>query len=239
MCSVRNYKNDRQQNFIGRLIGRLSGQFRADNDRSFDRSLPRFCDRTSAVARSARVNPLVFLADKNKLAKFVLTFFIPHNNNNCLTVWLFWLFYKYQKRKWLQQDNFCYSKASRAPNAIDPVAVESHENTLPHHQASPCNRSLDSGFSDSDRSHSPEIYDDGTPKRRRHRRRVVRNVSVVRERPHLAKRIHHRLSSLWKDTEGPPDPAHTSTPKAEKHRVKRCLLQSDEINWSNYIEQHR
>ena len=42
MYSMRNYKNDQQQNLIGRLIGRSSGQFRADNDRSFDRSLLRF-----------------------------------------------------------------------------------------------------------------------------------------------------------------------------------------------------
>ena len=44
---MRNYKNDRQQNLISRLIGYSSGQFRTDNDRSFDRSLQRFRGRTS------------------------------------------------------------------------------------------------------------------------------------------------------------------------------------------------
>ena len=55
MYSVRNNKSDRQQNLIGRLIGRSSGQFRADNDRSFDQSLLRFLAVVLAVEQPARV----------------------------------------------------------------------------------------------------------------------------------------------------------------------------------------
>ncbi|XP_043267700.1 protein inscuteable homolog isoform X2 [Venturia canescens] len=96
--------------------------------------------------------------------------------------------------------------------------------------ASPCNRSLDSGFSDSERSNSPDVYDeDGTPKRQRRRRRAV-----TRGRAQLAHRIHSRLSSLWKDSDLPPNPAHTSTPKSERHpKVLRASrrMQPKEIVW--------
>ena len=50
---MRNYKNDQQKNFIGRLIDRSSGKLEADNDRSFDRSLLRFAV-VLTVAQPAR-----------------------------------------------------------------------------------------------------------------------------------------------------------------------------------------
>lgn len=66
--------------------------------------------------------------------------------------------------------------------------------------ASQGNRSQDSGFSDSDSS-----AEEGTPTGRRRR---IRN----RERRHRRPR-NHRLSSLWRENEVPPNPAHHSTPK--------------------------
>ncbi|XP_063979773.1 protein inscuteable homolog [Diachasmimorpha longicaudata] len=61
--------------------------------------------------------------------------------------------------------------------------------------------SLDSGFSDSERSKSPDIIDNGTPRRQRRRRRRSRD----RPRP------NPRISALFREH----DLLHTSTPKRE------------------------
>ncbi|XP_015119704.1 protein inscuteable homolog [Diachasma alloeum] len=61
--------------------------------------------------------------------------------------------------------------------------------------------SLDSGFSDSERSKSPDIMDNGAPRRQRRRRRRSR------DRP----RVNPRVNALFREH----DLLHTSTPKRE------------------------
>ncbi|KZC09259.1 PREDICTED: protein inscuteable homolog [Dufourea novaeangliae] len=63
-------------------------------------------------------------------------------------------------------------------------------------------RSLDSGFSDSERSNCSEHYENETPMRRRRRRRIKDRRQSV----------HPRLGSVWLD-ESLPNPTYTSTPK--------------------------
>lgn len=69
--------------------------------------------------------------------------------------------------------------------------------------------SMDSGFSDSERSRSPDFIDNGGRRRRRRRRRSL-------NRP----RGNHggfKFQSFWRDNEIP-NPAHTSTPKRQSLR---------------------
>lgn len=137
--------------------------------------------------------------------------------------------------------NFFFSENSRSEAVNDGVLMENRSLAMPHNESSssPCNRSLDSGFSDSERSNSPEIYIDGTPRQRRRRRRML-----TREGPLLPQRLHDRLSSLWKDTERPPNPAHTSTPKVEQQsRRVNCRIKPKKISWmrsaSSPVERQR
>ncbi|XP_076626659.1 INSC spindle orientation adaptor protein [Colletes latitarsis] len=64
-------------------------------------------------------------------------------------------------------------------------------------------RSLDSGFSDSERSNCSELYENETPRRRRRRRRF-------KDRRHGA---HSKLDSNWLEDETLLNPTCTSTPK--------------------------
>ncbi|XP_061932143.1 protein inscuteable homolog isoform X2 [Apis cerana] len=64
-------------------------------------------------------------------------------------------------------------------------------------------RSLDSGFSDSERSNCSELYENETPRRRRRRKRV-------KDRRH---KIHSRNGVVWLEDETIPNPTYTSTPK--------------------------
>ncbi|XP_076380594.1 INSC spindle orientation adaptor protein isoform X1 [Megalopta genalis] len=62
-------------------------------------------------------------------------------------------------------------------------------------------KSLDSGFSDSERSHCSELYENETPRRRRRRRLKDRRQGT-----------HSRIGSVWLDR-STPNPVCTSTPK--------------------------
>ncbi|XP_076665381.1 INSC spindle orientation adaptor protein [Andrena cerasifolii] len=64
-------------------------------------------------------------------------------------------------------------------------------------------RSLDSGFSDSERSNCSEVYENETPIRRRRRKRVKDRLHGVQQ----------RIGSLWLGGEALPSPSYTSTPK--------------------------
>ncbi|XP_076767006.1 INSC spindle orientation adaptor protein [Xylocopa sonorina] len=66
-------------------------------------------------------------------------------------------------------------------------------------------RSLDSGFSDSERSNCSELYENETPRRRRRRKRV-------KDRQHGTTRI----GAVWLQDETLPNPTYTSTPKSSK-----------------------
>lgn len=63
-------------------------------------------------------------------------------------------------------------------------------------------RSLDSGFSDSERSNCSELYENETPRRRRRKR--------VKDRRHG---MHSRIGAVWLENETIPNPTYTSTPK--------------------------
>ncbi|EFN85505.1 protein inscuteable homolog [Harpegnathos saltator] len=79
-----------------------------------------------------------------------------------------------------------------------------HEVVAKNRSCSPLSqdlKSLDSGFSDSERSNCSEAYENATPKRKSRRRRI-------RER-----RIQPKIASPWLEEVSPPNPMHTSTPK--------------------------
>ncbi|XP_015607662.1 protein inscuteable homolog [Cephus cinctus] len=100
------------------------------------------------------------------------------------------------------------------------VAQEPHEEVVSQDRSYSPNshghRSQDSGFSDSERSESPGICGNSTPRRRRTNRPRDRRRS---------KRVYpKRLESPWKDNEVPPHPAHTSTPKQSSLRIKNDSL---------------
>lgn len=71
-------------------------------------------------------------------------------------------------------------------------------------------RSLDSGFSDSERSNCSELYENETPRRRRRRKRV-------KDRRH---KIHSRNGVVWLEDESIPNPTYTSTPKNSRTLLK-------------------
>ncbi|XP_015181225.1 PREDICTED: uncharacterized protein LOC107068905 [Polistes dominula] len=70
-------------------------------------------------------------------------------------------------------------------------------------------KSLDSGFSDSERSNCSQTIEDESPQRRRRRRKKAK------ERNH---RIRHKISPLWLGKDLIPRPTCTSTPKDSKIR---------------------
>nr|XP_003705880.1 PREDICTED: protein inscuteable homolog [Megachile rotundata]XP_012146666.1 PREDICTED: protein inscuteable homolog [Megachile rotundata]XP_012146668.1 PREDICTED: protein inscuteable homolog [Megachile rotundata]XP_012146669.1 PREDICTED: protein inscuteable homolog [Megachile rotundata]XP_012146670.1 PREDICTED: protein inscuteable homolog [Megachile rotundata] len=73
-------------------------------------------------------------------------------------------------------------------------------------------RSLDSGFSDSERSNCSELYENETPRRRRRRKRV-------RDRKHGTK-----LGATWLEHETLPDPTYTSTPKDSRILPRNTMV---------------
>ncbi|XP_034193528.2 INSC spindle orientation adaptor protein [Osmia lignaria lignaria] len=75
-------------------------------------------------------------------------------------------------------------------------------------------RSLDSGFSDSERSNCSELYENETPRRRRRRKRV-------RDRKHG---IHSRAGATWLEHETLPDPTYTSTPKDSRILPRNTMV---------------
>ncbi|XP_053995195.1 protein inscuteable homolog [Hylaeus anthracinus] len=83
------------------------------------------------------------------------------------------------------------------------------ENNMVNRSCSPMShdlRSLDSGFSDSERSNCSEFYENETPRRHRRRRRF-------KDRRHG---VHSRLGSVWLEDETLPNPTFTSTPKGSR-----------------------
>ncbi|KAI4495547.1 hypothetical protein M0802_008559 [Mischocyttarus mexicanus] len=69
-------------------------------------------------------------------------------------------------------------------------------------------KSLDSGFSDSERSNCSQNLEDESPRRRRRRKKI-------KERN---RQIRHKIGSLWIDNNLIPRPTYTSTPKDPKTR---------------------
>lgn len=74
-------------------------------------------------------------------------------------------------------------------------------------------RSLDSGFSDSDRSNCSEVYENETPRRRRRRKRV-------RDRHGM----HPRVGAVWMQAESLPNPTYTSTPKDSRTLSRTTMV---------------
>ncbi|KAF7412299.1 hypothetical protein HZH66_001195 [Vespula vulgaris] len=70
-------------------------------------------------------------------------------------------------------------------------------------------KSLDSGFSDSERSNCSQTLEDESPQRRRRRRRKAKERN---------RRIRHKIGSLWSENDLIPRPTCTSTPKDLKIR---------------------
>lgn len=75
-------------------------------------------------------------------------------------------------------------------------------------------RSLDSGFSDSERSNCSEFYENETPRRRRRRKRV-------KDRRHG---MHPRIGAVWLDNETLPNPTYTSTPKDSRSLPRNTVV---------------
>ncbi|XP_076249736.1 INSC spindle orientation adaptor protein [Calliopsis andreniformis] len=102
---------------------------------------------------------------------------------------------------------------------------EDEENNvvLAHRSYSPVShdlRSLDSGFSDSERSNCSELYENETPRRRRRRKGAKDRRGV-----------YSRVGSHWVEDETLPNPTYTSTPKdsrilPRKAAVKACTERS-------------
>ncbi|KAF7996528.1 hypothetical protein HCN44_002160 [Aphidius gifuensis] len=92
--------------------------------------------------------------------------------------------------------------------------IENKRSTSPHSES---HGSLDSGFSDSERSKST----DGTPKK------IKRRTKRSRGRP----KVNPRLNELWKDNELPPNPTFTSTPDRplSTARSRQSIIFSNEI----------
>ncbi|KAI4476371.1 hypothetical protein M0804_013642 [Polistes exclamans] len=70
-------------------------------------------------------------------------------------------------------------------------------------------KSLDSGFSDSERSNCSQTLEDESPQRRRRRRKKAKERN---------RRIRHKIGSLWLEKDLIPRPTCTSTPKDPKTR---------------------
>lgn len=92
--------------------------------------------------------------------------------------------------------------------------IDNKRSTSPHSES---HGSLDSGFSDSERSKST----DGTPKK------IKRRTKRSRGKP----KVNPRLNELWKDNELPPDPSFTSTPDRQisTARSRQSIIFSSEI----------
>lgn len=75
-------------------------------------------------------------------------------------------------------------------------------------------RSLDSGFSDSERSNCSELYENETPRHRRRRKRV-------KDRRHG---MHSRLGAVWLKDESIPNPTYTSTPKDSRVLPRSTMI---------------
>lgn len=75
-------------------------------------------------------------------------------------------------------------------------------------------RSLDSGFSDSERSNCSELYENETPRRRRRRKRV-------KDRRHG---MHSRMDAVWLKDENIPNPTYTSTPKDSRVLPRSTMI---------------
>lgn len=75
-------------------------------------------------------------------------------------------------------------------------------------------RSLDSGFSDSERSNCSECCENETPRRRRRRKRV-------KDRRHG---LNPRLNAVWLEDETLPNPTYTSTPKDSRIFSRATVL---------------
>ncbi|XP_076646658.1 INSC spindle orientation adaptor protein [Halictus rubicundus] len=87
-------------------------------------------------------------------------------------------------------------------------------------------RSLDSGFSDSERSHCSEHYEHETPRRRRRRRLKDRRMGT-----------HSRVGSVWFD-KSLPNPMFTSTPKNSRS-LSRKTAQNDARPGQSVPTMHR
>lgn len=75
-------------------------------------------------------------------------------------------------------------------------------------------RSLDSGFSDSERSNCSEFYENETPRHRRRRKRV-------KDRQH---KIHPKSGVIWLEDETIPNPTYTSTPKNSRTLPRNHIM---------------
>ncbi|XP_017883297.1 protein inscuteable homolog [Ceratina calcarata] len=78
-------------------------------------------------------------------------------------------------------------------------------------------RSLDSGFSDSERSNCSECYENETPRRRKRRKRV-------KDRRHG---LNPRLKAVWLEDETLPNPTYTSTPKDARIFSRTAVLNAN------------
>lgn len=74
-------------------------------------------------------------------------------------------------------------------------------------------RSLDSGFSDSERSNCSELYENETPRRRRRRKRIKDQH-----------KIHPRSGVVWLEDETIPNPTYTSTPKNSRTLPRNTMI---------------
>lgn len=70
-------------------------------------------------------------------------------------------------------------------------------------------KSLDSGFSDSERSNCSQTLEDESPQKRRRRRKKAKERN---------RRIRHKTGSLWSENDLIPRPTCTSTPNDSKIR---------------------
>ncbi|KAL2718376.1 Protein inscuteable like protein [Vespula squamosa] len=111
----------------------------------------------------------------------------------------------------------CRENATILQGEKTDITVGTHENkgntvVSENRSLSPLSqdlKSLDSGFSDSERSNCSQTLEDESPQRRRRRRKKAKERN---------RRIRHKIGSIWSENDLIPRPTCTSTPKDPKIR---------------------